>query len=77
MDKLYNKFYERKGMPNPNVIYAPVPIQQQEEIYIEQPTKKPKFNINDIEDDEIIGYIIENKPSTNKTRDLLKKYVYG
>lgn len=75
MDRLYNKFYERKGLINPQVTIAPVPIV--EDVYIEQPNKKKKFSVSDIDEDEIIDYIINEKPSTNKTRDLLKKYVYG
>ncbi len=40
-----------------------------------KPNRKPKIDTDDLEGDDIIQHIIDETPTTNKVRKLLKQYV--
>jgi hypothetical protein len=76
MNSRFSKFYEMKGiMPReaPVMVNIPDPVQ---EVIIEVPKKKKQIDIEDLDVDDIIDYIINYKPSTTKARQALKKFVY-
>lgn len=74
MDSLYElrmaKFNSRKN-PVPQVVLPPSqPLQP------ETPKeRRPKFDPEEVEDDEIIDVIIDEQPPTSGVRTLMKKYI--
>lgn len=76
MNSRLARFYESKGiLPQQAPIMVNVPDAGQD-VIMQVEKKKKQIDIDDLEEDDLIDYIIQHKPSTNKARQALKKYVY-